>query len=214
MSAKKPVRPSDELRRRPRALRRITGELWRGLILCKTRNQVLRQLQLLDCGRNASRCQMGSSSKRAPIVTGTAIGLMLGGQASVVGEKSRAAVHRADEQRRTGLAVQVRHPACRQQGAQNHRDKREMNCQMAQTAGHVSSCGNLMMKCRCRQCAMMAQPIGLGILELFYCLHYRPRLCGLQRFEVFDKAQEVMCDMTGPTYERGACRGRHLHVPL
>jgi hypothetical protein len=145
----------------------IAGELRRGPILGKTPNKALRKLQLMDYGENAGRCQMGCGRKRAPIMIGLAFGLMLGGQTTMAGGEIRRGVHLADDQRCTGLAIQVRHPARRQQGAQNHRSKREMNCQVAQIAGHVSSFASLMMEYVHRQCAMLAQQIDLDILELF-----------------------------------------------
>jgi hypothetical protein len=110
---------------------------------------------------------MGGGCKRAPITIGSAVGLMLGWQTTMAGGEIRRDVQRADDQRRTGLAVQVRHPASGQQGTQNHRGKREMNCQVAQIASHVSSFANLMKEYVRRQWAMLAQPIDLDILELF-----------------------------------------------
>jgi hypothetical protein len=78
----------------------------------------------------------------------------------MTGGRTGVAVHRAYDECGTWLAANIGHPACRQKRAQNHRGKREMNCQVTQIAGHISSGGTLMIELACRQDGNLAQLAG------------------------------------------------------
>jgi hypothetical protein len=151
-------RSSDETRGRAGALWRIAGQNRRAMAFAKTRNKILSQLGLAELMQHSTGRKMWRSCEGASIVIVAPVGLMLGGKTPMNTGLASAAIHGANDQDRIWLAAEVRHPTCGQQRTQDHRGKREMNCQMTQVAGHISSVGNLMRGHAGCQCAVLAQP--------------------------------------------------------
>jgi hypothetical protein len=135
----------------------MTGQSRRGMALTIAGNKILGQLRLKDRRQHRGSCQMWCGCERASIVFATPVWLMLRRKPRMTGGRTGVAVHRAYDECGTWLAANIGHPAGRQKRTQNHRGKREMNCQVTQIAGHISSAATLMRESACRQDEMLPQ---------------------------------------------------------
>jgi hypothetical protein len=124
---------SGEARRGARGMRLITERKARNLRSIKRIGQPAGQSGGGKIGRQDRRSDMRRGCAGAFVVTMPAVPGTRFARQRPVGVKP-GAIHRADNEacRTTGIW----HPACRQQGAQQHRDNREMDSGQAAAADH------------------------------------------------------------------------------